>query len=284
MAVLALKVDIDTFRGMKDGVPRIVKTLGKFSVQASFFVSFGPDRSGLAVLQFLRPKFLMKMIRTNAPAMYGLKTALYGTILPAPMIGKGFPAIIKNLADLGHEVACHAWDHRLWQDWLFLMRQESIDRWFKKMVDSCIGITGKRPMGFGAPGWHINKKALKSADEYGFTYLSCSRAEKPYIFEENGMLEIPSNLTCIEESGMDGVIKGLEKNAKSPFIQVLPVHAEVEGGAYSEEFENIITTALSLGYKINKLADAAHDLDKSGLEHRPLKLGIVPGRAFKCAV
>ncbi len=284
MTVLVLKVDVDTFRGMKEGVPRIVRTLGKCSVPASFFISFGPYRSGLAVLQLMRPKFLIKMIRTNAPAMYGLNTALYGTILPAPIIGKRFPRTIKNLVDLGHEVACHAWDHRLWQDWLFLMGRQSIDRWFEKMVEACISITGIRPMGFGAPGWRINKKALRSAGASGFAYLSSSRAEKPYIFKENGMLEIPSNLPCIEEAGVAGVLAELEKNAASSIIQVLPVHAEVEGGVYSKAFENILNRALSLGYKVNRMSDVASDLDKSGLESRPIKQGIVAGRAFKCAV
>ncbi len=284
MATLVLKVDIDTFRGMKEGIPRILKTLDKFSVQASFFVSFGPDRSGLAFLQLMRPKFMMKMIRTNAPAMYGLKTALYGTILPAPIIGKEFPGAIKTLASTGHEVACHAWDHRLWQDWLFLMGRKSIDRWFEKMVTAYVSITGKSPVGFGAPGWRINKNALESAASGDFSYLSCSRGEKPYIFEENGMLEIPSNLPCIEEVGVTGVLAALEKKVNSPIIQVLPVHAEVEGGPYSETFENILNTAHCLGYKIIKMVDAAADLDKSSLESRPIKQGIIAGRAFECAV
>ena len=71
MPDLALKVDVDTFRGMKEGVPAIAEILTGYGLKASFFISFGPDRSGLAVLQLLRPSFLKKMIRTNAPGLYG---------------------------------------------------------------------------------------------------------------------------------------------------------------------------------------------------------------------
>ncbi|HLN91103.1 MAG TPA: 4-deoxy-4-formamido-L-arabinose-phosphoundecaprenol deformylase, partial [Patescibacteria group bacterium] len=76
---LALKIDVDTRRGMEHGVPSLLDTLGAFHVPATFFLSFGPDNSGKAVCQLLRnPRFLVKMLRTNAPGLYGLRTALYG--------------------------------------------------------------------------------------------------------------------------------------------------------------------------------------------------------------
>src|SRR5208337_3093009 len=153
MTDLALKVDVDTFRGMKEGVPALAAILQEFNLQASFFISYGPDRSGLAMLQLLRPSFLKKMIRTNAPGLYGWKTALYGTLLPAPMIGIAFPEVIRGLMRAGHEIACHAWDHRIWQDWLFLMSRSSIETWFQKMVDAHKGVTGLQPKAFGAPSW-----------------------------------------------------------------------------------------------------------------------------------
>jgi len=282
--VLVLKVDIDTRRGMRVGLPALMEILAGRSVHASFFVSFGPDRSGLAVLQLVRPRFLLKMIRTNAPGMYGLKSALYGTILPAPLIGAGFPEAVRQLAEGGHEIACHAWDHRLWQDWLHLMSARHIARWFVKMVEAYRGITGEKPAGFGAPGWLMNFKALKTVSDFDFNYLSCTRAEEPFIFQENGMVEIPSNLPCIEETGVDGVLEKLKSRADSSVIQVLPVHAEVEGGLYRKQFAHILDVALSLGYTIKKMVDAVRDIDRSALSTRPLKLGMIPGRAFKCSI
>ena len=284
MATLAIKVDIDTFRGMQEGVPRILKALDAHATPASFFVSFGPDRSGLAVLQLLRPKFLKKMIRTNAPSMYGLKTALYGTLLPAPLIGMGFPDTVREIAACGHEVACHAWDHRLWQDWLPLISQKAIGNWFEKMVAAFVSITGRRPAGFGAPGWRMDRRALEAASRHGFTYLSCSRAQQPFVYEENALLEIPSNLPCIEEVGITGVLTALEKNAGSPVVQVLPVHAEVEGGSYAEAFGQILVRARSCGYTFKKCIDAAGAIDLATTECRGLRQGMIPGRAFACTV
>jgi peptidoglycan/xylan/chitin deacetylase (PgdA/CDA1 family) len=284
MTDLALKVDVDTFRGMKEGVPALAAILSEFNLRASFFISYGPDRSGLAMLQLLRPSFLKKMIRTNAPGLYGWKTALYGTLLPAPMIGIAFPDMIRGLMKAGHEIACHAWDHRIWQDWLFLMSGSSIEAWFQKMVDAHKELTGFKPKAFGAPSWMMDPRSLKAVAAYHLSYLSCTRASAPFVFAENSLLEIPSNLPCIEEVGVEGVMVAIKDNASSSVPQVLPVHAEVEGMVYRRQFRDMLESALSLGFRIRTLQEIASDLEKEKLPVRPLTMGLIPGRAFKCAV
>ena len=284
MTDLALKVDVDTYRGMKEGVPALAAILNEFNLQASFFISYGPDRSGLAMLQLLRPSFLKKMIRTNAPGLYGWKTALYGTLLKAPMIGIAFPEMIRGLMKAGHEIACHAWDHRIWQDWLLLMSRSSIETWFQKMVDAHKEVTGLQPKAFGAPSWMMDSRSLKVVPAYNLSYLSCTRASAPFVFAENSMLEVPSNLPCIEEVGVQGVTASIKEKAGGPVPQVLPVHAEVEGMVYQRQFRDMLESALSLGFTIRPLQEIASDLDKGKLPIRPLTMGLIPGRAFKCAV
>ena len=117
MAMLGLKIDVDTYWGMKKGVPCLLQILKEFQLKGTFFLSIGPDNSGRAALQLIKnPLFLKKMMRTNAAALYGWKTALYGTLLPAPMIALSFPEIVNDIIAAGHEVQFHAWDHRRWQD------------------------------------------------------------------------------------------------------------------------------------------------------------------------
>jgi len=283
-ASLALKVDIDTYHGFTEGLPNIVRTLGRRGIKASFFVSFGPDRSGLAFLQLLRPRFLWKMLRTNAPGTYGLKTALYGTLIRPPLIGLQFPDAVRQLMELGHEVACHAWDHRLWQDWLPWLSASTIHEWFERMVDAFELTTGQRPWSFGAPGWRMDTRALDEVLRWDFRYLSCTRAPRPFIWAENGLLEIPSNLPCIEEVGLDGVLNALKNQAGSPVPQVLPVHTEIEGQTRGRDFERMLDTIDTLGYQVVTMADMARRLNPSTLETRGLRQGFLPGRAFECAV
>ena len=64
----------------------------------------------------LRPSFLAKIWRTNPFKLYGLRTLLSGTLVPARLVGAGAPAMLRQIADEGHEVAPHGWDHVGWQD------------------------------------------------------------------------------------------------------------------------------------------------------------------------
>ena len=114
---VALKVDVDTYRGTFAGVPAMLDDLAAAGVRASFFFTLGPDHSGRAIVRaFTKPGFLAKMWRTNAVSMYGWKTAFYGTVLPAPEIGRRCADVLRRCQSDGHEVGLHAWDHVAWQD------------------------------------------------------------------------------------------------------------------------------------------------------------------------
>ena len=45
---------------------------------------------------------------------YGLRTLLYGTLLPGPDIGKKCAAEMRAVRDAGFEVGIHCWDHARW--------------------------------------------------------------------------------------------------------------------------------------------------------------------------
>ena len=50
--------------------------------------------------------------------MYGLRTVLSGTLLPARPIALAFPEVMRDLKRSGFEVGVHGYDHVRWQDQL----------------------------------------------------------------------------------------------------------------------------------------------------------------------
>ena len=78
---IALKIDVDTYRGTREGVPALLRTLDRHQTRATFLFSLGPDHTGRALRRAFRPGFLKKVQRTSVIEHYGLKTLLYGVLL-----------------------------------------------------------------------------------------------------------------------------------------------------------------------------------------------------------
>ena len=51
---IGLKVDVDTLRGTREGVPRLVALFKKHGVDATFYFSVGPDNTGRALRRVFR--------------------------------------------------------------------------------------------------------------------------------------------------------------------------------------------------------------------------------------
>src|SRR5471030_2508040 len=113
---LALKIDVDTLRGTREGVPNLVELLRKHEAGATFLFSVGPDHTGRAIKRVFRTGFFSKVRRTSVVKHYGVKTLLYGTLLPGPDIGRSCADIMRSVRDAGFEVGIHCYDHIRWQD------------------------------------------------------------------------------------------------------------------------------------------------------------------------
>ena len=93
---LGLKVDVDTLRGTREGVPRLLDLLARQDVRATFLFSLGPDHTGRALRRVLRKGFVDKVRRTSVVRHYGVRTLLYGTLLPGPDIGRRAAGVLRR--------------------------------------------------------------------------------------------------------------------------------------------------------------------------------------------
>ena len=283
--ILGLKIDVDTYFGMKHGVPRLLSILARYGFQATFFLSMGPDASGRAILQLIKnPRFLRKMLRTNAGRLYGMKTALYGTLLPSPMIALSFPELVEQILSAGHEVEFHAWDHRRWQDELPMRSTDWVKGWFEKGIGAYRKLVKKDPLSFGAPSWLIDDRVLEISGRYPFHYLSCTRAKGPFIHEISGLMEIPSDLPCLEETGATQGVSKILQILEGGGMHVLPVHAEVEGGIWGRYFIELCDKVRGMNIEILPLSEIRTLLESEPLPVRKYRMELLPGRSGPCAV
>jgi len=289
-----LKIDVDTYRGTRDGVPAMLDDLAAAGVTASFFFTLGPDNSGRAILRvFTKPGFLGKMLRTNAAKMYGVETALYGTLLPAPIIGRRCAAVLARCRAEGHEVGLHAWDHVAWQDRLHRLPRRAVEAQIERGIAAFAAVFGERPRAFAAPAWLATDDALEALDARGFDYLSVSRtvdngAAAPFYPRVRGRalstLELPTTLPTLDEDlGRDGItpesyVERLVSRYREGADEVLTVHAETEGLAYRALFQRLLARHRERGIETLPLARLAGEA-RGRAAVRDVGLGTVPGRS-----
>jgi hypothetical protein len=224
------------------------------------------------------------MLRTNASRLYGMKTALYGTLLPSPLIALSFPELVEQIISAGHEVEFHAWDHRRWQDELFIRSLEWIEDWFERGIKAYRRLVKKEPSSFGAPSWLIDNRVLELTKKYSFRYLSCTRAKEPFIHEISGLVEIPSDLPCFEEIGVAQGVSQILHILKGGGMHILPVHAEIEGGIWDKYFIELCQKVRGMEFQFLPLSEIQTLLEPEALPVRKYRMELLPGRSSPCAV
>jgi peptidoglycan/xylan/chitin deacetylase (PgdA/CDA1 family) len=304
--LLALKIDVDTFRGTRLGVANLARMLGAHRVNATFLLSLGPDHTGWALRRALRPGFFGKVARTSVIEHYGLKTLMYGTLLPGPDIGRRCAAALRGLRDAGFECGIHTWDHVLWQDkvvardaaWTRNMMRKAAQRY----VDVFVVAAGTH----GAAGWQMNAAAFAEHDVAGYRYASDGRvaldargalldpASGPHRVVADGRLigcvQLPTTLPTLDEL-LGRVIDGrtitvgnvaahlLALTADSPRDHVYTLHAELEGQKLAPVFEQLLLGWRAQGYRLGTMADYYDKVKDAPLPTSPLGWGELPGRS-----
>lgn len=254
---IGLRVDIDTLRGTREGVLPLCDILERYSISATFFFSVGPDNMGRHLWRLWHPSFFYKMLRSNAPGLYGWDILLRGTFWPGPIIGEKLGHVIRSVSDAGHEIGFHAWDHHAWQARLERMPADAIASTYSSGIKMIKQITGTHPSCSATPAWRTSDTALVLKEKLPFTYSSDCRGHsifRPAVREKSlSQPQIPVTLPTYDEViGRNGISdlnynEFLISRLKPEGLNVLAIHAEVEGISRVELFNDFLQRAMSRG-------------------------------------
>jgi peptidoglycan/xylan/chitin deacetylase (PgdA/CDA1 family) len=286
---------VDTERGTRVGVPALAALLTEFAVPAAFLFSLGPDNTGKAIRRVFRPGFFRKVSRTGVVRMYGMRTLLNGTLLPAPHIGKRHAEVMRQVRDAGFETGIHCHDHFKWQDYLVRMSLTQVRDEFVRARDEFRRIFGCEAATAGAPGWQASAHSRQVYDEAALLYSSDTRGDSAYFPEIGGRafktLEIPSTLPTFDE--LLGRPEYPEENIVAHYggllrhgrPNILTIHAEIEGMAKLALFRKLLAAWTDLGVTFIRLDELARKLldQRQNVPQMPLVMAEIDGRSGKVA-
>ena len=193
----------------------------------------------------------------------------------------------------------HAWDHVTWQDWLPRFSAKTLKRHVKLGREALATFTGELPANCAAPGWQISAPALAMEERDNLLYASDTRGVSPFfpiIGEKRfSVLQLPTTLPTLDELWGQRDLSPEKINAlylkqleKSDF-QVHTIHAEMEGMAHLELFEDLLLRIIAEGHEILPLEELAKDLleketkNPGTLPREEIIFREIPGRAGKVA-
>jgi peptidoglycan/xylan/chitin deacetylase (PgdA/CDA1 family) len=287
---IALKIDVDTYRGTLQGVPRLVDILRRNRANASFLFALGADHTGRAIKRVFRPGFMQKVKRTSVLEHYGFKTLMYGTLLPGPDIGRGCADILRGTRDAGFETAIHCWDHVKWQDGVEKATPTWAEIEMRRAHERYAEIFGSESPGHGAAGWQMNHHALRMTQRLGYQWASDCRGSHPFMPVWNGEVvhcpQLPTTLPTLDELiGVDDITAEnvhqhlLRLTADNRHDHVFTLHAELEGLKFGETLETLLTGWREQGYDLISLGQYRESLEPSMLPRHEMSRGEIPGRS-----
>lgn len=262
---IGLRIDVDTLRGTRIGVPALCRTLAERSVRASFFFSIGPDNMGRHLWRLLKPAFFLKMLRSNAPGLYGWDILLRGTFWPGPEIWRSCAPMIRDSVKDGHELGFHAWDHHAWQQGIDAWDETRIQRTISRGMIALSDAAGTAPVCSAVPAWKCTDAVLAVKAGFPFKYNSDCRGRSiflPMVADRKlGQPQIPVTLPTFDEivgrnnvtieTYNDHLLSLCRPNA----LNVLTIHAEVEGGVCNSMFSHFLDKALAAGVSFCPMGD-----------------------------
>ena len=236
------------------------------------------------------------MSRTSVVSNYGVKTLLYGTLLPGPDISRLCAPLMRSVRDAGHEAGIHTNDHVEWQDRVAGASASWTRREMQRARDRFENVFGDPAQTHGAAGWQMNAHAFRLTAEMGFRYCSDTRGSHPFLPVIEGQViacpQLPTTLPTLDELiGNDGLtednvarhlLKLTEKTQSAGPVYTL--HAELEGNRLRPVFEALLSGWRAQGYTLTSLHDYAQALDFSKLPRHLVLDSEIPGRSGTLAL
>lgn len=225
-----------------------------------------------------------------------MSSYLYGTLLPAPDLGKRGAELMRSVHDSGFETGVRAFDPVRWQYLAAKQQPVWVARQMQLAHSRYEDLMGEPPRVHAAVGWQMSREAYRFTQRLDFAYSSDTRGKHPffpvYQAEIISCPQLPATLPGMDElidrNGItsDNVVEHLLEMTREPppWGHVFPANAAFEGLELLPQFEQLLRGWRQQGYDLVSLHDYMISCDTRELPYHEVTTGIVPGQIGSVAL
>jgi len=282
---LALKIDVATLAGLREGVPALLALLDRHAARATFYFAFGPDHSGRVGARALPPGEAGGLRERRGPGAW-----LAGTLGPGPDLGRRGAAAMRGVRDAGHETGLIAWDPLRWRRRVARADAAWTEAAMQQGVDAYAAVFGETPRTHAAAGWQTNVHALRMTQRLGFAFCSDGRGRCAHLPVGNAELircpQFPTTLPTLDEClALPGAtaytLASRLLQATHDLLQPTPVFgvaADLEARLLPRVLDQLLTGWRAQGYDLVPLGALCAAVEPLALPRCETALAPIPGR------
>ena len=263
---VALRVEVNSLRGLRQGVPNLMRLFSEYQVRASFFFPLGHDHAGRSPISTWRNR-----------SQLGLSALGFGTLIPAPSLGSEARDMMALARANGHEVGLFGLSPLQWARRLAHADEAWVGQQCETLWSSYLRLGGEGPSALATPGWQVNPALLPELTDTRYRYTSLTRGKLPYQpvlqGKRSAVPEIPTTLPTVSELlGQPGVSADnvheylyAESRHLLPAGHVFAASAEREGIALLGLMENLLVMWKGQDGSVRALGDVLNEIDLATL-------------------
>ena len=259
--VFGLRIDLESHKGIKEGLPNLLRLLRKYNFKASFYLVMGGEST---LLEILKNSKSLKSSKERELKVWKLGEKIRMVLFPKDFVKENLKGI-KNILKEGHELGLHGWKHRIWTRGTKIRDiQKQIYLAFKRYQE----IFKKKPESFASPAFRIDKKIMKILNEKGIKVISDLPGERIFKIQETSIINVPitikgeNNSPIIEDMVSKGhtdkeILEKLKKEIERNRISTMYIHGLYEGIWKINLLEGLFSHLSKNKIKVKKIEEIA---------------------------
>ena len=180
--VFSLRIDVESDKGIRNGIPKILDLLKKYNIKASFYLTMGGATGLICLIRYRKP-----MVGERKIKIYTFSEKLKGALIPKDFVTDN-KDILMRIVNEGHELGIHGWKHRAWTR---AIDKIDIKKHLQRAKRKYEKIFGKKAETFASPGFITNEKIISLLNEEGFKVISDLPGKEPFKIQGTQITNVP---------------------------------------------------------------------------------------------